>query len=251
MKDPRYWLLNLYRIDYMSVSSGIYDANVLKKTFDEWQKKVGSQRARETYRDILRKHNQAVESSVKTRISSRLHKFSGALSSSVRTNSKITADGVYVSTYLANIPQEINGEKHGRYQWYAPQYARFVNWGTKSHINHKKIRQSKLRQKIEREQAQIAKYQQKLSEHMQKSFLSSKIRLTGTDKKAEKYKKIIERYTSQLRKNLQKERENARYKEINGVEARKILAYLTENQDNIAQSIYNDLMEAIKRDMAE
>lgn len=235
----------------MSVSSGIYDANVLKKTFDEWQKKVGSQKALETYRQILKRHNQAVESSVKSRISSRLHKFSGALSSSVRTNSKITADGVYVSTYLANIPQEIDGEKHGRYQWYAPQYAIFVNWGTKSHINHKKIRQSKLRQKIEREQAQIAKYQQKLSEHMQKSFLSSKIRLTGTDKKAEKYKKIIERYTSQLQKNLQKERENARYKEINGVEARKILAYLTENQDNIAQSIYNDLMEAIKRDMAE
>ena len=235
----------------MSVSSGIYDANVLKKTFDEWQKKVGSQKARETYREILSRHNRQVESSVRSRISSRLHKFSGALSSSVRTNSKITADGVYVSTYLANIPQEIDGEKHGRYQWYAPHYARFVNWGTKSHINHKKIRQSKLRQKIEREQAQIAKYQQKLSEHMQKSFLSSKIRLTGTDKKAEKYKKIIERYTSQLQKNLQKERENARYKEINGVEARKILAYLTENQDNIAQSIYNDLMEAIKRDMAE
>lgn len=235
----------------MSVSSGIYDANVLKKTFDEWRQKVGTQKALETYRQILKRHNQAVESSVKSRISSRLHKFSGALSSSVRTNSKITADGVYVSTYLANVPQEIDGEKHGRYQWYAPQYARFVNWGTKSHINHKKIRQSKLRQKIEREQAQIAKYQQKLSEHMQKSFLSSKIRLTGTDKKAEKYKKIIERYTSQLQKNLQKERENARYKEINGVEARKILAYLTENQDNIAQSIYNDLMEAIKRDMAE
>ena len=235
----------------MSVSSGIYDANVLKKTFDEWQKKVGTHKALETYRQILRKHNQAVESSVKSRISSRLHKFSGALSSSVRTNSKITADGVYVSTYLANVPQEINGEKHGRYQWYAPQYARFVNWGTKKHINHKKIRQSKLRQKIEREQAQIAKYQQKLSEHMQKSFLSSKIRLTGTDKKAEKYKKIMERYTSQLRKNLQKERENSRYKEIKGVTARKILAYLTENQDNIAQSIYNDLIEAIKRDMAE
>lgn len=235
----------------MSVSSGIYDANVLKKTFDEWRQKVGTQKALETYRQILRKHNQAVESSVRSRIASRLHKFSGALSSSVRTNSKITADGVYVSTYLANVPQEINGEKHGRYQWYAPQYARFVNWGTKSHINHKKIRQAKLRQKIEREQAQIAKYQQKLSEHMQKSFLSSKIRLTGTDKKAEKYKKIIERYTSQLQKNLQKERENARYKEINGVEARKILAYLTENQDNIAQSIYNDLIETINRDMAE
>ena len=235
----------------MSVSSGIYDANVLKKTVDEWRQKVGAQKALETYRQILKRHNQAVESSVKSRISSRLHKFSGALSSSVRTNSKITADGVYVSTYLANVPQEIDGEKHGRYQWYAPQYARFVNWGTKSHINHKKIRQSKIRKKIEREQAQIAKYQQKLSEHMQKSFLSSKIRLTGTDKKAEKYKKIIERYTSQLQKNLQKERENARYKEINGVEARKILAYLTENQDNIAQSIYNDLMEAIKRDMAE
>lgn len=235
----------------MSVSSGIYDANVLKKTFDEWQKKVGSQKARETYREILSRHNRQVESSVRSRISSRLHKFSGALSSSVRTNSKITADGVYVSTYLANIPQEIDGEKHGRYLWHVPQYAGFVNWGTKSHINHKKIRQSKLRQKIEREQAQIAKYQQKLSEHMQKSFLSSKIRLTGTDKKAEKYKKIIERYTSQLQKNLQKERENARYKEINGVEARKILAYLTENQDNIAQSIYNDLMEAIKQDMAE
>lgn len=235
----------------MSVSSGIYDANVLTKTFDEWQKKVGSQKALETYRQILKRHNQAVESSVKSRISSRLHKFSGALSSSVRTNSKITADGVYVSTYLANIPQEIDGEKHGRYQWYAPQYARFVNWGTKSHINHKKIRQSKIRKKIEREQAQIAKYQQKLSEHMQKSFLSSKIRLTGSDKKAEKYRKIIARYTSQLQKNLAKERENARYKEINGVEARKILAYLTENQDNIAQSIYNDLMEAIKRDMAE
>lgn len=235
----------------MSVSSGIYDANVLKKTFEDWQKKVGAHKALETYRQILRKHNQAVESSVKSRISSRLHKFSGALSSSVRTNSKITADGVYVSTYLANVPQEINGEKHGRYQWYAPQYARFVNWGTKSHINHKKIRQAKLRQKIEREQAQIAKYQQKLSEHMQKSFLSSKIRLTGTDKKAEKYRKIIARYTSQLQKNLAKERENARYKEIKGVTARNFLAYLTENQDNIAQSIYNDLMEAIKRDMAE
>ena len=156
----------------MSVSSGIYDANVLKKTFDEWRQKVGTQKALETYRQILKKHNQAVESSV---------------------NSKITADGVYVSTYLANVPQEINGEKHGRYQWYAPQYARFVNWGTKSHINHRKIRQSKLRQKIEREQAQIAKYQQKLSEHMQKSFLSSKIRLTGTDKKAEKYRRTISR----------------------------------------------------------
>lgn len=235
----------------MSVSSGIYDANLLKKTFEDWQKKVGAHKALETYRQILRKHNQAVESSVRSRIASRLHKFSGALSSSVRTNSKITADGVYVSTYLANVPQEINGEKHGRYQWYAPQYARFVNWGTKSHINHKKIRQAKLRQKIEREQAQIAKYQQKLSEHMQKSFLSSRIRLTGSDKKAEKYKKIIERYTSQLRKNLQKERENARYKEINGVEARKILAYLTENQESIAQSIYNDLIETINRDMAE
>ena len=235
----------------MSVSSGIYDANVLKKTFDEWQKKVGSQKALETYRQILKRHNQAVESSVKSRISSRLHKFSGALSSSVRTNSKITADGVYVSTYLANVPQEIDGEKHGRYQWYAPQYARFVNWGTKSHINHKKIRQAKLRQKIEREQAQIAKYQKKLSEHMQKSFLSSKIRLTGTDKKAEKYKKIIERYTSQLRKNLQKERENARYKEIKGVTARNFLAYLAENQESIAQSIYNDLIETINRDMAE
>lgn len=235
----------------MSVSSGIYDANVLKKTFDEWRQKVGTQKALETYRQILKKHNQAVESSVRSRISSRLHKFSGALSSSVRTNSKITADGVYVSTYLANVPQEIDGEKHGRYLWHVPQYAGFVNWGTKAHINHRKIRQSKLRQKIEREQAQIAKYQQKLSEHMQKSFLSSKIRLTGTDKKAEKYRKIIARYTSQLQKNLAKERENARYKEINGVEARKILAYLTENQDNIAQSIYNDLMEAIKRDMAE
>lgn len=235
----------------MSVSSGIYDANVLKKTFDEWRQKVGTQKALETYKQILKRHNQAVESSVKSRISSRLHKFSGALSSSVRTNSKITADGVYVSTYLANIPQEIDGEKHGRYLWHVPQYAGFVNWGTKPHINHKKIRQSKIRKKIEREQAQIAKYQQKLSEHTQKSFLSSKIRLTGTDKKAEKYKKIIERYTSQLQKNLQKERENARYKEINGVTARNFLAYLTENQDNIAQSIYNDLMEAIKRDMAE
>ena len=235
----------------MSVSSGIYDANVLKKTFDEWRQKVGTQKALKTYRQILKRHNQAVESSVKSRISSRLHRFSGALSSSVRTNSKITADGVYVSTYLANVPQEIDGEKHGRYQWYAPQYAIFVNWGTKSHINHKKIRQSKIRKKIEREQAQIAKYQQKLSEHTQKSFLSSKIRLTGTDKKAEKYKKIIERYTSQLQKNLQKERENARYKEIKGVTARNFLAYLAENQESIAQSIYNDLMEAIKRDMAE
>lgn len=235
----------------MSVSSGIYDANVLKKTFDEWRQKVGAQKALETYRQILKKHNRAVESSVKSRISSRLHKFSGALSSSVRTNSKITAEGVYVSTYLANIPQEINGEKHGRYQWYAPQYARFVNWGTKKHINHKKIRQSKIRKKIERERAQIAKYQQKLSEHMQKSFLSSKIRMTGSDKKAEKYRKIIARYTSQLQKNLQKERENARYKEIKGVTARNFLAYLSENQDNLARSIYNDLIEVIKRDMAE
>lgn len=235
----------------MSVSSGIYDANFLKKTFEDWQKKVGAHKALETYRQILRKHNQAVESSVRSRIASRLHKFSGALSSSVRTNAKITADGVYVSTYLANVPQEIDGEKHGRYQWYAPQYARFVNWGTKPHINHKKIRQSKIRKKIEREQAQIAKYQQKLSEHTQKSFLSSKIRLTGSDKKAEKYRKIIARYTSQLQKNLAKERENARYKEIKGVTARNFLAYLSENQDNIAQNIYNDLIETIKRDMAE
>lgn len=234
----------------MSVSSGIYDANVLKKTFDEWQKKVGSQKAHETYREILSRHNQAVESSVNSRISSRLHKFSGALSSSVRTNSKITADGVYVSTYLANIPQEIDGEKHGRYLWHVPQYAGFVNWGTKPHINHKKIRQSKIRKKIEREQAQIAKYQQKLSEHTQKSFLSSKIRLTGTDKKAEKYKKIIERYTSQLQKNLQKERENARYKEIKGVTARNFLAYLEQNQDTIAQKIYNDIYNRIEQDLS-
>ena len=191
----------------MAIYSGLYDANMLKKTFEDWQKKVGAHKALETYRQILRKHNQAVESSVRSRIASRLHKFSGALSSSVRTNAKITPDGVYVSTYLANVPQEINGEKHGRYLWHVPQYAGFVNWGTKPHINHKKIRQSKIRKKIEREQAQIAKYQQKLSEHMQKSFLSSKIRLTGTDKKAEKYKKIIERYTSQLQKNLAKERE--------------------------------------------
>ena len=235
----------------MSVSSGIYDANVLKKTFEDWQKKVGTHKALETYRQILRKHNQAVESSVKSRISSRLHKFSGALSSSVRTNSKITADGVYVSTYLANVPQEINGEKHGRYQWYAPQYARFVNWGTKSHVNHKRVSQSKIRKKIERETAQIAKYQKKLSEHKNKSFLSGKIRLTGSDKKAEKYTKIIARYTAQLQKNLQKAREMSALPQINGVTARKILAYLTENQDNIAQSIYNDLIEAIKRDMAE
>ena len=235
----------------MSVSSGIYDANVLKKTFDEWQKKVGSQKARETYREILSRHNRQVESSVRSRISSRLHKFSGALSSSVRTNSKITADGVYVSTYLANVPQEIDGEKHGRYLWHVPQYAGFVNWGTKPHINHKKIRQSKIRKKIEREQAQIAKYQQKLSEHTQKSFLSSKIRLTGSDKKAEKYRKIIARYTSQLQKNLAKERENARYKEIKGVTARNFLAYLAENQESIAQSIYNDLIETINREMAE
>ena len=235
----------------MSVSSGIYDANVLKKTFDEWRQKVGTQKALETYRQILKRHNQAVESSVKSRISSRLHKFSGALSSSVRANSKITADGVYVSTYLANVPQEIDGEKHGRYLWHVPQYAGFVNWGTKPHINHKKIRQSKIRKKIEREQAQIAKYQQKLSEHTQKSFLSSKIRLTGSDKKAEKYKKIIERYTAQLQKNLAKERENARYKEIKGVTARNFLAYLAENQESIAQSIYNDLIETINREMAE
>ena len=234
----------------MSVSSGIYDANVLKKTVDEWRQKVGTQKALETYRQILKRHNQAVESSVKSRISSRLHKFSGALSSSVRTNSKITADGVYVSTYLANVPQEIDGEKHGRYQWYAPQYAIFVNWGTKPHINHKKIRQSKIRKKIEREQAQIAKYQQKLSEHTQKSFLSSKIRLTGSDKKAEKYRKIIARYTSQLQKNLAKERENARYKEIKGVTARNFLAYLAEIQESIAQSIYNDIYNRIEQDLS-
>lgn len=235
----------------MAIYSGLYDANVLKKTFDEWQKKVGTHKALETYRQILAKHNRAVESSVRSRIASRLHKFSGALSSSVRTNAKITADGVYVSTYLSNVAQEIDGEKHGRYLWHVPQYAGFVNWGTKPHINHKKIRQSKIRKKIEREQAQIAKYQQKLSEHTQKSFLSSKIRLTGSDKKAEKYRKIIARYTSQLQKNLAKERENARYKEIKGVTARNFLAYLSENQDNIAQSIYNDLIEAIKQDMAE
>ena len=234
----------------MSVSSGIYDANVLKKTFDEWRQKVGTQKALETYRQILKRHNQAVESSVKSRISSRLHKFSGALSSSVRTNSKITADGVYVSTYLANIPQEIDGEKHGRYLWHVPQYAGFVNWGTKAHINHKKIRQSKIRKKIEREQAQIAKYQQKLSEHTQKSFLSSKIRLTGSDKKAEKYRKIIARYTSQLQKNLAKERENARYKEIKGVTARNFLAYLEQNQDTIAQKIYNDIYNRIEQDLS-
>lgn len=234
----------------MAIYSGLYDANVLKKTFEDWQKRVGTQKALETYRQILKRHNQAVESSVKSRISSRLHKFSGALSSSVRTNSKITADGVYVSTYLANVPQEIDGEKHGRYLWHVPQYAGFVNWGTKPHINHKKIRQSKIRKKIEREQAQIAKYQQKLSEHTQKSFLSSKIRLTGTDKKAEKYKKIIERYTSQLQKNLQKERENARYKEIKGVTARNFLAYLEQNQDTIAQKIYNDIYNRIEQDLS-
>lgn len=48
----------------MSVSSGIYDANVLKKTFDEWRQKVGTQKAHETYREILSRHNRQVESSV-------------------------------------------------------------------------------------------------------------------------------------------------------------------------------------------
>ena len=234
----------------MSVSSGIYDANVLKKTFDEWRQKVGEQKALETYRQILKRHNQAVESSVKSRISSRLHKFSGALSSSVRTNSKITADGVYVSTYLANVPQEIDGEKHGRYLWHVPQYAGFVNWGTKSHPNRKKSNASKLNKKIQKQAAQIAKYRKKLSEHKAKMFLSARIRMTGVDKTEEKYNKIIDRYTAQMQKTIEKARKLSGLPIIHGVTARKILAYLEQNQDTIAQKIYNDIYNRIEQDLS-
>ena len=172
----------------------IYNATELRKKFQKWFEQ-NPEEHKEFYRDTLKKYNKGVETSVRTAINSKLKKFTGALASSIKTHSGFSTDGVYVTTYISNIPQEVqhvwsDSTKHGRYQWYAPGYAGFVNWGTKSHINHRKIRQSKLRQKIEREQAQIAKYQQKLSEHMQKSFLSSKIRLTGTDKKAESIPRV-------------------------------------------------------------
>lgn len=232
----------------------IYETSELNKNFRKWFEQ-DPEGHKEFYKNTLIKYNRKVEHAVNTAIGSKLKKFTGALSSSIKTHAGFGAGNVYVTTYVSNTLQEVRhvrsgSTKHGRYQWYAPGYAGFLHWGTKPHINHKKIRQSKIRKKIEREQAQIAKYQQKLSEHMQKSFLSSKIRLTGADKKAEKYKKIIARYTSQLQKNLAKERENARYKEINGVTARKILAYLAENQDNLANSIYNDIYNRIEQDLS-
>lgn len=129
-------------------------------------------------------------------------------------------------------------------------YAGFVNWGTKSHPNRKKSNASKLNKKIQKQAAQIAKYRKKLSEHKAKMFLSARIRMTGVDKTEEKYNKIIDRYTAQMQKTIEKARKLSGLPIIHGVTARKILAYLEQNQDTIAQKIYNDIYNRIEQDLS-
>lgn len=233
----------------------IYNATELRKKFQKWFEQNPGEH-KEFYRDTLKKYNKGVEASVRTAINSKLKKFTGALASSVKTNSGFGAGGsVYVTTYISNVPQEVqhvwsDSTKHGRYQWYAPGYAGFVNWGTKSHPNRKKSNASKLNKKIERQAAQIAKYRKKLSEHKAKMFLSARIRMTGVDKTEEKYNKIIDRYTAQMQKTIEKARKLSGLPIIHGVTARKILAYLEQNQDTIAQKIYNDIYNRIEQDLS-
>ena len=56
--------------------------------------------------------------------------------------------------------------------------------------------------------------------------------MTGVDKTEQKYNHIIDRYTSQMEKTLEKVRELSGLPVIHGIAAKKILAYLAENQDN-------------------
>jgi len=74
--------------------------------------------------------------------------------------------------------------------------------------------------------------------------------MTGVDKTEEKYNKIIDRYTAQMQKTIEKARKLSGLPIIHGVTARKILAYLEQNQDTIAQKIYNDIYNRIEQDLS-
>ena len=74
--------------------------------------------------------------------------------------------------------------------------------------------------------------------------------MTGIDKTEQKYNHIIDRYTSQMEKTLEKVRELSGLPVIHGIAAKKILAYLAENQDNLANSIYNDIYNRIEQDLS-
>ena len=74
--------------------------------------------------------------------------------------------------------------------------------------------------------------------------------MTGVDKTEEKYNKIIDRYTAQMQKTIEKVRKLSGLPIIHGVTARKILAYLEQNQDTIAQKIYNDIYNRIEQDLS-
>lgn len=74
--------------------------------------------------------------------------------------------------------------------------------------------------------------------------------MTGADKTEEKYNKIIDRYTAQMQKTIEKVRKLSGLPIIHGVTARKILAYLEQNQDTIAQKIYNDIYNRIEQDLS-
>ena len=50
--------------------------------------------------------------------------------------------------------------------------------------------------------------------------------MTGVDKTEEKYNKIIDRYTAQMQKTIEKARKLSGLPIIRGVTARKILAYI-------------------------
>lgn len=232
----------------------IYETSELNKNFRKWFEQDPEGR-KEFYKNTLVKYNKKVERAVNASISGKLKKFTGALSSSIKTHAGFGTGNVYVTTYVSNVPQEVRhvrsgSTKHGRYQWYAPGYAGFLHWGTKPHPNRKKSNVSKLNKKIQRQAAQIAKYRKKLSEHKAKSFLSARIQMTGADKTEQKYNHIIDRYTSQMEKTLEKVRELSGLPVIHGVTAKKILAYLAENQDNLANSIYNDIYNRIEQDLS-
>ena len=76
----------------------IYNATELRKKFQKWFEQ-NPEEHKEFYRDTLKKYNKGVETSVRTAINSKLKKFTGALASSVKTNSGFgTGGSVYVTT---------------------------------------------------------------------------------------------------------------------------------------------------------
>ena len=53
-----------------------------------------------------------------------------------------------------------------------------------------------------------------------------------------------------MQKTIEKVRKLSGLPIIHGVTARKILAYLEQNQDTIAQKIYNDIYNRIEQDLS-